>query len=225
MTAWRNLVATGLLGAPMALAAIPTAAQAQRPVAILVELDGKITPDLGAGAELNNKSSLTLAAGTTLAFIHYRTCRLVSVKGGTIAVDVLEYTVSGGEVLEEEKVTCPAEQAGLAGSGQASGTAALVLRSGAAPRTQIPLRPAVMAAGPRAAEFARVEFLDGERTVATLPLAKGRAAWPADKPALVAYRQYTARFVPASGAPVTFAVIANSTLKSDGKAPAIFRIE
>jgi ferric-dicitrate binding protein FerR (iron transport regulator) len=212
-----------LVAALAVLAALPALAQSKRAVGIVVELEGTTTPAVGISAELADKTALTLAADATLSFVHYKTCRLVVVKGGKVTLDAMHYDVTG-QVLEEEKVSCPAEQASLAGSSQASGTAALVLRGGAG-RTPVPIRPRIIAAGPRSAEFSKVEFLDGEKIVTSLPLAKGRAAWPKDAPALVAYREYTARFVPAKGAPVSFPVRADGALKGDGKAPTIFRIE
>ena len=94
------------------------------------------------------------------------------------------------------------------------GIAALVLRSGEPGRTFIPLKPMVLAVGGKARNFVRVEILDGTTVVATLPLAGGRAAWPAGTKPLVGYRKYTLRFVAANGAPVSFAVSSNSRVSS-----------
>jgi hypothetical protein len=208
-----------------ALIAGGSAARAQHAVAIVVDIDGKTSPALAANAEIPDKSVIALQPGTTLTLVHYKSCELLVVSGGRIAVEEGKYDVSGTKVVQEEKVSCPAEQqTTLANSNQASGTAALVLRSGEPGRTFIPLKPMVLAVGGKARDFVRVEILDGTNVVATLPLASGRAAWPAGTKPLVGYRKYTLRFVAAGGAAVSFPVTANPSLPQDGKAPTVFRL-
>jgi hypothetical protein len=199
-------------------------AKAQKSVAIVVDIDGKATPAVAANAELADKSVVALDAGAVLTIVHYKSCMLVTVKGGKFAVEEAKYDASGTSVVSEEKVSCPAQQTALAESNQSSGTAALVLRGAGEQRTFIPLRPWIMAVGAQSSGFTKAEILDGTTIVATVPLANGRAKWPTNAKPLVGYRQYTIRFVPASGKPITFPVTATPQLSPDGKAPTVFRI-
>jgi hypothetical protein len=216
---------SALLFLVSALGLAPSA-HAQRAVAIVVDLAGKTKPPLAADTEIPDKTIVSVEAGSTLGFIHYYSCRLVTVTGGEVSIDEVHYDTSKAIGVKEEKVTCPAEQhAPPVTSNQTLGTAALVLRSGGTPRTLIPVRPFILAVGPRARNFRLIEVLDGEAVVATLPLLSGHGDWDKIEKPLVAYRQYTIRFSRDGGDSISFPVTATPSLVVNARMPAVFRLD
>src|SRR5262249_62088191 len=94
-----------LLLVPMA-AAVHSASGAE-PVGIVFDLTGPAEPALQRFAELSDGGSYKLGPSTRLTFVHYRTCRVVSVVGGTVRLDQARYNIIGGGVEGDQQETWP----------------------------------------------------------------------------------------------------------------------
>src|SRR5262249_18529059 len=111
-------LALGLAGA----SARTVVAQDQPPVGLVMSLSGSITPRLAAMAEIPAGTSLQLAPGTHLTFLHYGLCKLVTVSGGALSITRTEFKADG-QVLDEKDGPCPrihtlsGTQGGTAGAG------------------------------------------------------------------------------------------------------------
>ncbi len=172
------------------LTALVAAAPAQlRPAAGLVlEISGPSTPALAPFTELADQTTIRLGPGSRLVFVHYHSCRTVTLVGGQLAVDVEKYRVSGGPRSEEE-TPCPRAIKLLA----AGETAGVLLRGSAAVR--LPVEPAFVVVGPRAGDVASVRITRGSETVVEAPLEHRRFRWPKGRPALRASTQYELVFI------------------------------
>jgi hypothetical protein len=208
-----------------ALAVLATEpATAQNAAAILIGAEGVLAPPLQAGAEVPAGTSLALGDAGTATLVHYRTCHLVALRGGSIKVDEMTYWISGGVVLQEETVSCPGgARTGMRRQGEAGGTAGMTLRGLSAQFVQE--RPAVIVIGRIADAIDKVSFLAEDKAVVDIPLARGRGTWPHEAPALAASRAYVARFHRRDGPPIDVKVIVDAALKSDGQLPALFFLE
>ena len=76
-------------------------ARAQTAAGLVLEIDGSSDPTLTAYTEIEASTSYTLGSNTWLTFVHYETCNLVVLVGGTLVVEVDGYEVSGGAIESE----------------------------------------------------------------------------------------------------------------------------
>lgn len=132
-------------------------AQATEAVALVLEISGIATPTVAAYGELRAGQKVSLAADARLRFVHYKSCRMVRVRGGEVTFLPSGHLFRDGETESDEIRTCPKRLAGGAKSGTAGG---LVMRGGGPNTLQLPAQPALMIVGARTSSFSRV-YLQG----------------------------------------------------------------
>ncbi len=171
----------------LAMAATMPQAGAQKPAGLALEVVGEVSPPLMPFTEIADGTVLVLGTGGRLTFVHYNSCREVTVSGGRLTIGRLWYEVTGGRIEREARQACPNQIRVRASGGQAGG---LVLRAGPSLR-EFPTRPYFVLVGRRAGDIARVTVTGGGETVADLALEGRRFQWPDQLPALrhrAAYR-------------------------------------
>jgi hypothetical protein len=181
--------------APLALAAAP--------VGMVLDVAGPADPTLERFAELSDRESYRLGASTGLTFVHYRTCHVVSVVGGTLWLEQARYDVVGGRIESEQVRRCPQQHhvvAPTSASGQTAG--ALLLRSGSAAAPTLSARPELILAGARADAFTAVEIRRDNVVVALFPLTGRQLVWPRDRERLPSGDGYLLVLSLAGGPPV-----------------------
>lgn len=159
----------------LALSAAPFAAHAAGP------LDAGMVTSI-AGASTNVAPYSEIAPGTQIAlgetgsvtFIHYQTCREVTVTGGSVTVNGNDYQVAGGKVSEAQQA-CP-ERVHIASATAVTG--GLVIR-GTSKVTEIGSHPSVAVAGKRAGAVSSINFVGEDKSVVTGSVSHGRVTLPA----------------------------------------------
>ncbi|MGH2607494.1 MAG: hypothetical protein ACRDHF_00270 [Tepidiformaceae bacterium] len=171
------------LGTALTVLVAAAPAQLRQAAGIVLEVSGPSTPALAPFAEIADQTTIRLGPGSRLVFVHYQTCRTVTLVGGRLIVGVEEYRVSGG-TRSEEDTPCPRAIKLLA----AAETAGVLLRG--RPAMRLPVEPAFVVVGPRAGDVASIRITSGSETVVEAPLEDRRFRWPMGRPALRASTQY-----------------------------------
>jgi len=177
-----------LLLVPMA-AAVHSASGAE-PVGIVFDLTGPAEPALQRFAELSDGGSYKLGPSTRLTFVHYRTCRVVSVVGGTVRLDQARYNIIGGRIESDQLQPCPQHYVVAPTGAPAGTTGALLLRSGGNDAPITSARPDLILTGARADAFSAVEVRRDDVAVALSPLGGRRFVWPRNRERLAAGEGY-----------------------------------
>ena len=172
------------------IAAVARSAAAAEPVGMVFDVSGPVEPALERFAELSGGGSYQLGASTRLTFVHYRTCRVVSIVGGTIRLDQARYDIIGGRIESEQVQSCPQQYVVPPSGALAGTTGALLLRSGAGDALIISARPDLIVTGARADDFSSVEIRRDDVAVAQFPLTSRRFVWPRNRDRLAAGRSY-----------------------------------
>lgn len=174
--------------APLAIAILVAASAwtgeasaADQPAGLVLELSGEIEPALAPFTEIIEGTRLALGDEARLSFVHYETCKLVTMTGGEVRIERRRYLIARGRVEAERSQDCP-RQVQLT----ASGTGAGLLLRGGADEARIPLRPNFVLVGRNAPTVRRVTLLEDGRAVASLPADARNLTWPDDLPDLVA---------------------------------------
>ncbi len=171
------------LGTAVAVLVAAAPAQPRQAAGVVLEVSGPSTPALAPFIEIADQTTVRLGPESRLVFVHYHTCRTVTLVGGQLTAGVQEYRVSGGTRSEKE-TPCP-RAIKLLASGE---TAGVVFRSRAAVR--LPVEPAFAVVGPRGGDVAAVRITRGSEIVVEAPLRDRRFRWPTGVPALRAGTQY-----------------------------------
>ena len=199
-------------------------AAAQRAVGILLEVDGSVDPPASSGAEIQGGRTIRLNAHARVSFVHYRTCRMVVVRGGTVTLREDEYDAAGGTVLSEKPISCPrGRRAGLARRGESSGTAGLTMRNVAFQR--IPPRPDAILIADDDPAISQVRILRGRDIVATLKVEGVRASWPRDAKQLERGTSYLFQFIHTDGTTREVATVVDTEPDSDAAQPVVFAVD
>jgi len=96
-----------LLSAMLAVLVLRTAAAADSTAALVLDIQGHSVPHLEPYHEIVNLPTIQLAKKTRLTFLHYDTCRMVTVTGGTVTFGLNTYAVATGQIAQESQVDCP----------------------------------------------------------------------------------------------------------------------
>jgi hypothetical protein len=142
------LAAVALLSAPPA--------GAETSVGIVMEISGQATPSLSEMAEIPANTPFQLESDTKLTFLHYASCKLVTVIGGTLALTRGDYKEDG----KVESVTdgpCPHVYS-LPDNDDGHGTGGTIFR-GSATAPHWPTTPQIVFVGTRADAVASAEIL------------------------------------------------------------------
>jgi hypothetical protein len=176
-------------------------AGAQTASALVLETRGGDLPHLSPYSEVPSGTTVVLPPGAKLVFLHYPTCRTVTVIGGTISFAEDTYTVKGGTTEAETRGQCP-RIVKLSAEYQMGGTLLRGKQDG--PLTLAP-HPTFVLVGKRAGDFASVRVSQGGREVLAAPLDGRQFRWPSKAPPLSEDHQYELALVPrsAGAGPVT----------------------
>src|ERR1700758_1130847 len=93
-------------GLSSALVFSTSARAADAPVGIVMAVSGTTTPALSAMTEIPADSAIKLDSGSTLTFLDYARCKLVTVSSGTVTLGRSGYKVDG-RVESEVDGPCP----------------------------------------------------------------------------------------------------------------------
>ncbi len=189
------------LGLVVPLAVLERPAGAQAPAALVLETSGGSTPALPPYTEIPGGTIVSLPGTTRLVFLHYHTCRTVTLVGGTITVNVEAYTASGNASVREARTACP-RPVTLKASGEVV-IGGIVTRALGPPLT-LPAQPSFVLAGPRAGSFTRARISREGTEALTVPLDGPRLRWPPGASPLTVGAVYELALLPeAPAAPVT----------------------
>jgi hypothetical protein len=175
-------------------------ARAQTTSALVLETNGATVPHLKPYSEIPVGTTVSLPIGDRLVFLHYATCRTVTVVGGAVTFDANAYTLAGGTKESHVRNPCPRTVALRAG-----GEMAGALLRGGPPVSTLSTRPSFVLVGQRAGDFASVRVSKEGKEVLAAPLDGRRFRWPMGEALLAKDAEYELALVPrASGAdPVT----------------------
>ena len=175
----------------------PSGAHAQNASALVLEKSGATTPDVQPYSEVAVGTALSLSSGARLVFLHYQTCRTVTVVGSKVAFELYTYTITGGSKPQEVRTPCP-PTVRLRGQGEVAGT---LMRS-IVPGVSLSTSPTFVLVGDRADDFAAVRVSQAGTTLLEAPLAGRGFRWPTGAAPLIANADYELVLVPkAEGRP------------------------
>ena len=177
--------------AVLALLCVPSGADAQNASALVLEKSGATTPEVQPYSEIAVGATVSLSSGARLVFLHYQTCRTVTVVGSKVAFGTYTYTITGGSKPEEVRTPCP-PTVRLRGQGEVAGT---LMRS-IVPGVRLSLSPTFALVGERADDFAAVRVSRGGTRLLEAPLAGRGFRWPREAAPLVANADYELVLVP-----------------------------
>lgn len=170
---------------------VPSAADAQNASALVLEKSGATTPEVQPYTEVAVGATVSLASGTKLVFLHYQTCRTVTVVGGSVAFGSLTYTATGGGRPQEVRTPCP-PMVRLRGQGEVAG---VVMRS-ISPTVRLSVSPSFVLVGERADDFAAVAVARDGTMLLEAPLAGRGFRWPTSAAPLAPNTNYELLLVP-----------------------------
>jgi hypothetical protein len=197
-----RVAAIGVALLALLVALPPAAGQPARPGAALVlETGGTPAPAFRPYTEIPAGTTISLAGGARVVFVHYRTCRTVTVVGGTVTVTAEAYAPAGGAAATETPAPCPRPVTLTRGGEVVVGG---FLTRSIGPALTLAPRPSFVLAGPRSGDFTAVRVSQEGREVLTVPLTGAGLHWPAGAPALTVSTVYDLVLLPASPeAPLT----------------------
>ncbi|HET9492088.1 MAG TPA: hypothetical protein VFR64_20345 [Methylomirabilota bacterium] len=172
-----------MLGTMLTVLVAVAPAQLRQAAGFVLEVSGPSTPALIPYTEIADQTTIRLGPRSRLVFVHYRTCRTVTLVGGQLTAGVEGYRVSGGTQSKKD-TPCP-RAIKLVAAGE---TAGVLLRSGA--EVRLPVEPAFVVVGPRAGDVASVRITRGDETLVEAALENRRFRWPSGSRALRPGTQY-----------------------------------
>jgi hypothetical protein len=167
-----------VLSAAAVLLAVAPAALAQAPpparAALVLEVNGATTPALKPYREILSGTTVTLGSSARLVFLHYDTCRTITMNGGTVSFSPGALpAIRGASAQTDMRGQCPRK---VAGSGA---SAATIFRSVTPQVVHLSAAPSFVLVGPRADEFVRVRVMRQGEEILTRALDGPRFEWPA----------------------------------------------
>ena len=148
---------------------------AQQSAGLVLESSGSITPSVRSYTEIPGGTALSLAEGARLVFVHYQTCKTVTVVGGTVTITAGSYVTKGGK-QSDERTPCP-KKVSVRGGGELGG---VVYRSVSASRgLTLQSEAAFVVSGPRASDFVVARITRENAVVAEGPIRDQVFRWPA----------------------------------------------
>ena len=165
---------------------------AQPPSALVLETSGPGIPGVRPYDEILGDANISLPVGARLVFLHYHTCRTVTVVGGRIRFDAETYAIVGGTKESDARTPCPRTVTVKPG-GEMAGA---LIRSLGSAGLSTSSRPTFVVAGPRAEDFASVRVSRGDTIVLEAPLEGRRFRWPSTAEPLAAGPEYELVFIP-----------------------------
>lgn len=161
----------------VAFAAAPSLAMAEGSVGIVEDVAG--ASNIAPYSEISSGTTVALGGEGSIKFVHYSTCREVSVKGGSVTINAQDYKVTGGTATETPQA-CP-QQVHIASNTAVSG--GLVMR-GKVTVTEVGAHPSIVVSGKRSNVVSSVLFVDDANQAIEVPVKDNRAVFPAGSQAL-----------------------------------------
>lgn len=177
------------------------------PAALVLEVSGETEPALLAFSEIEAGTDITLAEDARLGIVHYGTCKILILVGGSLRVDQNRYLIGRSRVETERTQDCP-RQVALEGEGSAAGVLMRGRDEDAVPA--MALRPSFIFVGGEADAVAGVEILAEGEPVASMGVEGRRAAWPEDAPDLVSGTVYAVAIAKSDGSHKAYDFIAQT---------------
>lgn len=180
------------IGAPAALLALllpfGPANAASHAAGLVMAVSGVTKPQLAVHREIASGTRVSLALGSRLTLLHYGTCSIVTLTGGTVILTERELEAEARDVESRKPGPCPkVHRIAIAGPGPLGGVT--VARSiGPAPQEVTPGATVVLA-GADAAKATSAAVLDGARQRVGAPIQIRDASFALD-PALARRRAY-----------------------------------
>jgi hypothetical protein len=165
------------------IAASPLPALAADAAGLVLEVSGKTEPSLAAYAEVTADQAIKLDAGATLKVVHYKSCRVVTLSGGTLKVDATDFDLSGGKVDADRKSACPRRIASRASRAGDAGTGGIVMRGAGDATVAVGPAETFVLAGGKLENVKTVRLLRDEKVVAEWKPGHTRS-WTAPKNSL-----------------------------------------
>lgn len=152
----------------LALSVAPLAAHADAGAGMVTNVTGAAANNVAAYSEIPSGTSIALGTGS-VTFMHYSSCKEVTVTGGSVTVNSADYQATGGKV-EESQQACP-ERVRIASTTAITG--GLVMR-GMTKVTEIGATPSVAVTGKRAASVSTIQFIAADKSVVSGTVSNGR---------------------------------------------------
>ncbi len=171
-------------------------AHAGTPAALALDVFGPTTPAVEPFSELETKSPIELDADTTMEFLHYASCKAVTVKGGRLNFTKQRYLYKGGKIIEAKRAECPKSVA-LTGASQIGG----VILRGAGKKKSVTAttRPSFVLIGQQADSYANISIAQNGRPVFDAKLHGRVFFYPETAPALTKGQSYDVTLTPSGG--------------------------
>lgn len=155
----------------LALSAAPIAAHAEAGAGMITNVTGA---SVAPYSEIASGSTIALGQTGSVTFVHYQTCREVTVTGGNVTVNANDYQ-STGKVTEVQQ-PCP-ERVRIASKTAVSG--GLVMR-GVSKVTELGATPSLAVAGKGAASVSTIQFVADDKSIVTGTVANGKVSLPTE---------------------------------------------
>ena len=167
-----------IMGLTALAGGIPPAAAHQPAVALVLEVDGPVTPALRPYREILSGTTVSLTNESRLVFLNYANCRTLTVVGGSVTFTSGQMPIlKGATTRADVRGQCPRKFS-------ATGADAATLVRGVPGTADTPTTPQFILVGRRAEEFAGIRIKSGDQEVLSRPLTGPRFSWPADVPPL-----------------------------------------
>lgn len=173
---------------------------ARAETALVVAVEGDVTPAIEEFSEVEAGDAFVLGPGAQMIVLHYAACVETHFRGGEVSIGALGFEATG-EVVSETTVECPRK---VAFSENANTVAAVVLRGGE-DRTLINARPVFVLLAPG---VERIEILRAGKLVGALDISGRLARWPAGEAALEPAADYEIALVMAGDLKTAEAAVA-----------------
>jgi hypothetical protein len=211
--------AFALVVASFAIVATVRAAPAEAPAGLILEVSGTVSPSVRPYTEIPSGTALSLSRGAHLVFVHYQTCKTVTVTGGTVTISAASYATRDGQQTDMP-TPCP-KKVNVRGGGELGG---VVYRSVSANRgITLPVEAAFVLSGPRASSFASARVSRDRALVAEGAIRDQVFRWPAGTAPLPPDTTFELTLVPirAEDRPVTIRFATPAVAAPPGQAPLV----
>jgi hypothetical protein len=165
------------------IAAAPLPVLAADAAGLVLEVSGKTEPSVAAYAEIAADQAVKLDPGATLKVVHYKSCRIVTLSGGTLKVEASDFDVSAGKVDADRKSACPRRVASHTSRAGDAGTGGIVMRGAGEATVAVGPAETFVLAGDKLADVKTVRLLREEKVVGEWKPSRTKA-WTAPKDVL-----------------------------------------
>lgn len=155
---------------------IPVAGLAAEPVALVLDVSGKVQPEIALYDEVVDGTVLQLDDSAHLTLSHYGICEEVAVTGGKVSIGSQNLDLEGSQVESRTRVQCPDS---ITMSAADLVNMSVTLRSAKQPRVMAPT-PDFVVAGKWGRQFDQLDVHGKGGRMATMSVVDGRASWPDD---------------------------------------------